>query len=257
MLVLGGINTDYFGQGDALPGPGETRNGQRFLESPGGKGANQAVAAARMGATVTLIGAVGDDDRGRQLLAHLEREHVDVTHVVRLAQLEVPLDCVVSAFHWARRVGAQTILDPTPAMPLSESVVRLVDVIRPNATEADTLTGIRVADRDSARRAAQQLLSRGATHAIVQAGEHGNLVVSRDAEQWLPHLKVVAVDSTGAGDAFAGTLAACFARGDSMTDAAALANAAAALETTALGAQTPRGSEDQLRAIMERGIQQA
>ena len=305
VLVVGGINTDYLGQGDALPQPGETRNGQQFLESPGGKGANQAVAAARLGARVSLIGAVGDDERGPQLLAHLKREHVDVAHVVHvsnastgaalihvdrhgekqilavlaangrldvahveaackaiggarvvLAQLEVPLECVVSVLRWGRRVGAQTILDPAPAMPLSDSVLTLLDVIRPNASEAETLTRIRVVDRDTARRAAHELLSRGARHAIVQAGSHGNLLVSRDVEQWLPRLKVDEIDATGAGDAFAGTLAACLARGDSMADASTLANAAAALETTALGVQTPRVSEDQLRAVAKRPLQQ-
>jgi ribokinase len=84
VLVIGGINSDYSGQGDKLPAAGETTNGDRFLESPGGKGANQAVTAARLGARVRLIGAVGDDERGHRLTAGLARERVDVSDVAKI-----------------------------------------------------------------------------------------------------------------------------------------------------------------------------
>src|SRR5262249_33532203 len=85
VVVVGGINTDFLVQGPNLPEPGQTVQGRRFLLAPGGKGANQAVAAARLGARVTLVGSVGDDDRGEKLVRHLDAEGVD-THFVTQAE---------------------------------------------------------------------------------------------------------------------------------------------------------------------------
>jgi ribokinase len=171
---------------------------------------------------------------------------------VVLAQLEVPLACVVAALEWGRQTGAQTILDPAPAMPLGGEILALVDVVRPNAREAEVLTGIHVDDRDSARDAAKALLQRGAKTAIVQAGDDGNLLVTREAEHWLAKLPVQSVDATGAGDAFVGALATYLAKGRSLIEAFTLANAAAALATTAFGAQAPVITEDQLHSLLAR-----
>lgn len=301
VVVVGGINVDFLAQGEALPSPGTSRAGDIFLECPGGKGANQAVAAARLGVRVALIGAVGRDDRGQRLLTHLRNQHVDVDYVttsashstgvalihldrdgnkqilavlganghldaahvrsaaerlsharVVVAQLEVPISAVTEAFVWARRIGARTVLDPAPIVPLPATLLTLVDIIRPNASEATALTGIEVRDRKTAREAATALLRKGPSCAIVQAGDEGNLVVSAQHEQWLPHIDVEHRAAIGAGDAFTGTLAACLAKALSLEEAAGLANAAAALETTALGAQSPPVSEAQLRALAER-----
>jgi ribokinase len=207
VLVVGGINTDYFGAGETLPGPGQTQNGNRFLDSPGGKGANQAVAAARLGVSVALVGAVGADRRGRELIDHLRREGVDTRHVIALdgyatgaaliqiagdgrkqilsvpganqrlpmdhvrracdtigasrvvlVQLEVPLECVTLALESGRRQRAITVLDPAPPLRLTDAHLRLVDIVRPNAHEAEILTTIAVRDRNSAREAAVRLL---------------------------------------------------------------------------------------------------
>jgi ribokinase len=298
VLVVGGINSDYVARGEALPAPGQTCTGETFLETLGGKGANQAIAAARLHARVALVGAIGNDERGPRLVAvlrdagivvrvstrrdsatgaaliHLDRkserqilavlganQRLEIRDVetacdaigharVVVAQLEVPLECALSAFQWARRVGAQTILDPAPAMPLADSVLTLVDVIRANASEAETLTGIRVENRETARRAAQQVLERGVGTVIVQGGDKGNLLLTRAGEHWLPLLQVETVDLTGAGDAFVGTLAASLARGRSMLEAVTLANAAAAVETTTLGAERPPVTEEQLRKLI-------
>jgi ribokinase len=299
VLVIGGINTDYVGRAGALPRPGETRHGDKFREGPGGKGANQAVAAARLGASVALISAVGADVRGRASIEHLRRIGVDsggvvavpkhttgaalilidrrgekqtlyvpganraleVRHVERscatiaharvvLAQLEVPLACVALAFDWGRAARAVTILDPAPAQRLSDEFLRKVDVIRPNRHEAEVLTGVHVDDRASAREAASRLIARGPGIAIVEAGHQGNLLVTRDRECWWPRHDVVSVDSTGAGDAFAGTLAACLARGRSVVEAATFANAAAAIATTEFGAQCPPVTETDLQDFL-------
>jgi ribokinase len=164
---------------------------------------------------------------------------------VLLAQLEVPLPTVALALQLARAAGVRTVLDPAPAVPLSEDILRLVDVIRPNASEAETLTGVPARDRDSAAAAARMLLSRGVGAAVVPAGEPGSLLLTSDEERFIPRFSVESVDATGAGDAFAATLATSLAEGRPLAEAALLGSAAAALATTKLGAQAglPRRSE--------------
>jgi ribokinase len=174
----------------------------------------------------------------------------DFSRAVVLAQLEVPLECVEAAFKWARGVGARTVLDPAPPIQLRDDLLSLVDVIKPNPAEAQVLTGMRVSDRGSARKAARMLLDRGVRAVAIAAGDAGNLLVSNSDEHWLPRLKVKAVDATGAGDAFAGTLALYLARGRPLAEAATFANAAAALKTTKLGAQTGLPRESDLGKFM-------
>lgn len=286
IVVVGGANTDYLVRGDKLPVAGETAEGAEFQEAPGGKGANQAIAAARLGARVAFVARIGGDARGDEFMGRLQAEGVDTSFVARdssaptgvalimvdhsgqkqiltapganrrlnsndieaatvawkstrvaLSQLETSLETVRLAFQLARNAQARTVLDPAPAVPLPEEILRLVDVIRTNAVEAEVLTGIRVTDRTSARSAAAQLMRRGVGAAIVQAGEEGNLLLWRDGELLLPKLSVKSIDATGAGDAFAAALAVCLAERHTLVDAATFANAAAALATTQLGAQ--------------------
>jgi ribokinase len=307
VIVIGGLNTDFTARGATLPRPGETKDGETFFIGPGGKGANQAVAVARLGARVALIGAVGDDNRGRELVDRARAEGVNIEHVrfvervasgaavihvderaqkqifavpganhsltvgdvrgalealasvgrdfsraVVLAQLEVPVECVEAAFRWARENGATTVLDPAPAIPLPDTLLSIVDVLKPNAGEAGVLTGMRISDRQSARAAARKLRDRGVKAVAIAAGDEGNLLMSDEGEHWMPRMKVNAVDATGAGDAFAGTLATFLARGRPVVEAATFANAAAALKTTKLGAQAGLPREDELRAFLER-----
>ncbi|MEA2724902.1 MAG: ribokinase, partial [Gemmatimonadales bacterium] len=164
---------------------------------------------------------------------------------VLLAQLEVPVPAVALALRLAKAAGLRTVLDPAPALPLTEDVLRLVDVLRPNASEAATLTGFPVQDRTGAARAARALLDRGSGAVVVQAGKSGNLLVTSSEERFLPRIPVESVDSTGAGDAFAAGLAVGLAEGRPLAEAAAMGSAAAALATTKLGAQPamPRREE--------------
>jgi ribokinase len=299
VVVLGGANLDYLARGSRLPRPGDTVQGDEFQEAPGGKGANQAVAAARLGARVALIARVGDDARGTALLERLLAEGVDARHVLRdsqaptgvaviqvdrrgekqiltapganrslsvedveraapalraarvaLFQLETPLESVTAAARVAREAGARVVLDPAPAVPLPDELLRMLDVIRPNAGEAQVLTGAAVSDRASAGAAARQLLARGVAAAIVQAGNDGDLLVWSDDELWLPRLPVESVDSTGAGDAFAGALSVMLAEGRPLPEAARFASAAAALATTKLGAQAALPRREAIQALL-------
>jgi ribokinase len=189
------------------------------------------------------------------LLPEDVRGAADVIRAARvlLLQLEIPLASVMEAVTIARDAGVTVILDPAPASPLPEELYRSLDLIRPNAHEAETLTGVVVTDRASARRAAHILLDRGVGAASVQAGAEGDLIVARDREIFLPRFPVASVDATGAGDAFAGTLALELARGATLEEAGPRASAAAAFTTTSIGAQNslPR-PEDIDRLLDER-----
>jgi len=286
VVVVGKANIDYLVRGPRLPGPGQSVNGDAFQEAVGGKGANQAVAAARLGARVALVARVGRDSRGDVVLARLHDENVDTRFVTRdpdeptgvalcqvgasgekqilsasganarltaawvreaapvltsarvvLCQLGVPLEAVEEAVRIARSVRVLVMLDPGPPAPLPNGLLAQLDVIRPNASEAQILTGIRVRDRNGAREAARDLLRRGVKTAVVQAGDDGDMALSRDRELWLPRFDVKRVDATGAGDAFASALAVCLAQGKPLEEAGPFASAAAALATTHLGAQ--------------------
>jgi ribokinase len=299
IVVVGGINSDYLTRGPRLPGPGETLEGESFHEGPGGKGANQAVAAARLDVESVFVGRVGSDARGKALIEALRRERVDTTHVridagaasgaavihvdergekqifvapganarvgvddvaaaadafrgasVVLAQLEIPLDSVIAAARAARDAGARFVLDPAPARPLPDELLAMTEVIRPNAGEARTLTGIEVKDRASARAAADTLIRRGARVACVQAGAEGDLLVAGSEEFFLARLPVRSVDATGAGDAFAAALSVAIAEDWDWGRAGAFANAASALATTRLGAQDGLPSRGEVERLL-------
>jgi ribokinase len=284
MLVLGGANMDYATRGPELPGAGRSVQGDLFIETPGGKGANQAIAAARLGAKVALVACIGRDNRGEAILQALNMEGVNTDFVVRhpseptgvvlihidaqgekqtmavkganshlriedlpeqalqgsgavLAQLEIPLDTVIAAARLAKAAGASFILDPAPPLPLPDELLGLADLVKPNSFEAEFLTGIKVVDRDSAREAAMQLMERGAKAVSVQAGSQGNLLVWEGGESWNAHIPVNSVDTTGAGDAMAAALALALVEDWRYEKAGRIANTAAALATTKMGAQ--------------------
>jgi ribokinase len=301
IVVVGGANMDYLVRGKALPKPGETLIGDVFQEAPGGKGANQAIAAARLGGRVAFVARLGGDARGRIMAKRLREEGVNTRYVVRdrkeatgvalilvgeggekailsapganlqfnvhqvreaaraiqsaavlLLQLEVPLEAVMLSAQLASGAGRMVVLDPAPAIPLPDELLRMVNVIRPNAREAEVLTGVPARDRDSARDAAKRLLERGVGAVAVQAGDEGNLIVTSDNEHWFPKIPVQSIDATGAGDAFAAALAVALAEGRPWEEAGAWASAAAALKTTHLGAQAGLPMRDQVLALAAR-----
>jgi ribokinase len=243
VVVVGGANTDYLVRGHRLPEPGETVDGEEFLCAGGGKGANQAVAAARLGGRVAFIACLGCDHRGDELERLLRSEDIDTKHLYRdkkvptgaalvmvdasgekkifcapganhkltpqriraaasvirqsrvlLMQFEVPMATVTAAARIAHRAGVRVVLDPAPAALAPASLLKLIDVIRPNSSEAKALTGIEVKDVNSARRAAKSLLERGVKAVTVQAGDAGDLIVWREGECLLQRIKVKTID---------------------------------------------------------------
>jgi ribokinase len=283
-----------------IPAVGETILGRDFLMTPGGKGANQAVAAAKLGAEVYFVAKLGDDIFSEQSLANFAKEAVNTEYVTRssdapsgvalitvdnagdnmivvapganqllseddvraaesvissagavVAQLEVPLDTVEFAARMASSAGVPFILDPAPAQRLSSEFLHMVDVLTPNETEAQILTGLEVTDAESARAAAKDLLHRGAGTVILTMGSKGFLLATGDEVEFAAALKVDAVDATAAGDAFAGALAAGLARGKTLVEAAMFANHVGALSVTRMGAQSSMPSLEEVESFVK------
>ena len=283
VVVVGSVNLDLVATTARLPGPGETVSGTSYTEHAGGKGLNQARAAARSGARVALVAAVGDDEAGSTLRSVAADDGIDVTAVavvageatgralitvdehaensivvvpganalmradiaprarVVIAQLEVPIEELITAFRRARREGARTILNPAPAQVLPDELVQLCDIVVPNEHEADLIGGV------------STLLRLGVSAVVTTLGAAGVVVtesVGGVVETWSePAVEVTPVDTTGAGDAFCGALAARLAAGDDLRDAVRAAAAAGALATTVAGAvpSLPRAHPPRLR----------
>jgi ribokinase len=285
ILVIGSSNTDMIAKVPRLPRRGETVLGGKFTTAAGGKGANQAVSAARAGGDVSFIACVGNDVFGDHAIGGFVQEGINVGHVRRkrgtsgvalifvdadgqnsiavapgcnsqltpadiaharglfhetdalLLQLEIPLNTVASAIKQAVKSDVRVILNPAPAQPLPDGMLRQVDILTPNETEAELLTGIKVLNESGAKRAAQVLHRRGVKNVIITLGARGALVSDGTTQELMPGFRVKAVDTTAAGDVFNGVLAVALAERRSIRDAVRFANAAAAISVTRLGAQ--------------------
>ena len=271
VVVVGSANLDLVATTTRLPSPGETVLGSSFAQYPGGKGLNQAVAASRAGASVALVASLGDDDAGQTLRSVAVGNGIDVSHVtavagaatgravitvdahaensivvisganelahvdplpdstVVLAQLEVPVAVVSAAFEVARAAGRRTVLNPAPAPieGLSDELLAHCDVIVPNEHESVELGG------------AERLLASGVGTIVTTLGARGARIDTPDHPHnpvIQPPFPVVPIDTTGAGDAFCGNLAARLAAGDDLLVAVRWASAAGALATTIAGA---------------------
>ncbi len=285
IVVVGGINSDFVLRGQRVPDAGETTVMDSFFQGPGGKGANQAVAASRLGARVAMVACVGNDDRAKSVIQNLRREGVHTGHISRsktftgvalilvdasgeksigacmganyrlstanvrsarelfenckvvLMQLEVPDAALIAAAKLAKKSGAKVILDPAPPRKIPAALLSVLDLIRPNFSEAEFLAGVKVTDRASARRAADILRRKGVGAVAMQCGDGGDFLGWDGGEVWLPLFKVKAVDATGAGDAFAAGMAVALAEGKPFPEAGRMGSAAAAIKITKMGAQ--------------------
>jgi ribokinase len=154
-----------------------------------------------------------------------------------VVQLEIPLDTVQTAALLAAQSGARVILNPAPARPLPDELLRHVSILTPNETEAELLTGIRVDNDSTAAKAAAVLRARGVQTVILTLGARGALLASDESTQIVAGFKAKPIDTTGAGDVFNGALAVALAEEKALKDAVRFANAAAAISVTRLGAQ--------------------
>ncbi len=270
-----------------LPLPGETLTCTSFDQVCGGKGANQAIAAARAGGVVSMIGRVGEDAFSERLRNNLLANQIDCDAVEQttdrpsglamivvansgenqivvipgsnglvsvedversedrirnsdclLLQLEVPLAAVIRAIEIARKHGVRVILDPAPVPsdPVPDALFH-VDLICPNETEARRLTQVHDKSFESMQLAAEKLHQRGAKVVAITLGKHGTLVFDGTNLQQVESIAIHAVDTTGAGDAFAGALAVRWSETQDLIPAIRWANIAGALAASRHGAQ--------------------
>lgn len=273
--MVGSANVDLAVKAERRPQGGETVLGADTEVLPGGKGANTAVAAAKLGADVALVGAVGDDSFGTLLLESLRDSGVRADHVrtvdrptgvayitvtpdgensilvspganralcpeavaaalpgarVLVASMEVPLSTVEHALVSAKEAGVRTVLNLSPVAEVAEQALSGLDVLLVNQHEAAWLLGAEPVD-------AMRLLELGPKAAVVTKGASGAVVVTGEGSSEIRAPKVEAVDTTGAGDAFAGAFSTALARGANIVDAATSGVKVATMSVRRRGAQ--------------------
>ena len=306
VTVVGSLNIDLVCHATRRPDKGETLIGDAFNIFTGGKGFNQATAAARLGAEVTLIGSVGADPFGEMLRTAAENEHINSRFVTRrtdigtgvativvepdgdnsiivvpranmalttadidaaadcianadvlLLQLETPIATSEHAAAIAKQHGTRVVLNPAPAQPLPDSLLKYVDILTPNQSETELLSGLPVSSSEEAFRAAEVLRARMvATEnaaVVLTLGEHGALILTETTSESVSALSVEPIDTTGAGDAFCGALATALASGESLHSAVTFANAAGAAAVTVVGATPSMPTRAKIEYLLESG----
>lgn len=288
IVIIGSSNTDMVIHSDHLPKPGETVLGGNFMMNHGGKGANQAVAVARLGAPCCFIARVGCDVFGHETIEMLRTAGIDISHVyptpgyssgvalinvdhkgensisvasganavlspvdidsaeqhianasMILMQLETPIPTVVHTAQIAKRHGVKVVLNPAPvpAQPLPAELLANVDILIPNKTEAEIISGIRIESEADEIKAVRSIKAMGVGSVIITLGSKGALICDDDECDLIPAFSVSPVDTTAAGDTFCGALCVALNEGLGKHDAINFANKAAAISVTRPGAQ--------------------
>jgi ribokinase len=301
ICIFGSLNMDLVVQAPRLPKPGETLSGSNFETIPGGKGANQAVAAARLGSQAHLFGRVGRDGFGQQLLSSLQVQGVecesvaidDSTHTgiatitvasngenqivlaagansqvgqadidrlkhklpgmsALLLQLEIPIEMAIAAAKAAREAGVTVMLDPAPApVQFPSDFYKRVDILTPNQTEAEQLLGRSIRSTDDAIQAAQEFRQKGVQQVVLTLGEQGIVVADEQGATHWPTYPTTVVDTTAAGDAFNGAMAAALDQQHPWTTALQWGLAAGALTVSRSGAQPSLPNKTELLQFLQ------
>ncbi len=301
VTVMGIFALDLAFRSPRLPVWGETVVGSGLQVGPGGKGSNQAVAAARLGANTTFLSKIGADAFGEIALRTYQDAGVNTDFLVRaedeamgaaailvqedsgenaivvcpgaaetltkqeidraeeriaasacfLTQFELPIVLVEYALALARRRGVTTILNPAPGLPCPDSLLALCDYVTPNEGEAEALTGMRVSTIEEAEAAAEQLMERGAGHAVITLGARGALVKSATISQHIEAFNAGrVVDTTGAGDAFNAGFAVALAQGKGLVAAAQFGCAVAGISVTRHGTSPSMPRREEVDALL-------
>ena len=286
ICVIGSLNMDLVVNVDEMPKKGQTLIGSAFKEVPGGKGANQAVAMARLGADIRMIGKVGKDSFGETLINQLKYDKVNTNYIHRedcasgvamitvdknaensivvapganfkvlekdidkcieaidesdivVLQLETPINTIKYALQKSKELGKYTILNPAPAVKLEDSIIENVDLLTPNETELEILSGVKIENEDDIKKAANVLIEKGVKQLIVTLGSKGSLYIDKDNIKLKKSYKVEAIDTTAAGDSYTGALAVAFAQDKNIDEAMDFASKVGALAVTKEGAQS-------------------
>ena len=271
---------------DTMPKPGQTIIGSNFKEVPGGKGANQAVAMARLNGNVSMIGKVGEDGFGQTLINSLKNDKVDTTYIqtskgatgvalitvdknaqnsivvspganfevkeddidnnieaiknsdIVVLQLETPLNTIKYALNKAKELNKYTILNPAPAVKLDDEIIKNVDLLTPNETELEIISGVSIETEEDIQKAAQIMIEKGVKELIVTLGSKGSLYINKEKSMFKKAYKVEAVDTTAAGDSYTGALAVALSQDKNIEDAMDFASKVGALSVLKEGAQS-------------------
>ncbi len=302
IVIMGIFVADAAFTAPRLPVLGETLLGSAFAVGPGGKGSNQAIAAARAGGEAHFVTRLGRDAFGdlaqKTWTEAGVRQHVilsdnptgaafifleeatgqnaiivsagaaaelspsDMTDqreliadaAVFMTQLEAPIATAQAGLQIAHDARVTTILNPAPAASLPEGMLALCDLVTPNESEAEGLTGVAVADLASAANAADALKAQGAGAAIITLGAQGAWIDAGGQAKHIPARDAgPVVDTTGAGDAFNGALAVALAEGATVFEAAEFATAAAALSVSRAGAGGSMAARAEIDALLADG----
>jgi ribokinase len=287
IIVIGSSNMDMVVKTDHIPVPGETVLSGSFFMNAGGKGANQAVAVARLGGEVSFISKMGNDVFGKQFSQLFSDEGIDTRYIVSdenlpsgvalitvdkagensivvasgananlkpadigedarkqiaeasilLMQLEIPMETVEFAARQAAAHGVRVILNPAPVDILTTELLSHIDIITPNQTEAEMISGIKVVDIESSKKAARVICEKGVNSVVITMGARGSVIFHNETFSVVPAPVVKAIDTTAAGDVFNGALAVALSEGQELPAAVDFANRAAAISVTRLGAQ--------------------
>lgn len=286
ICVIGSLNMDLVVNVDTMPKPGQTIIGSNFKEVPGGKGANQAVAMARLNGNVSMIGKVGEDGFGQTLINSLKNDKVDTTYIqtakgatgvalitvdknaqnsivvspganfevkeddidnnieaiknsdIVVLQLETPLNTIKYALNKAKELNKYTILNPAPAVKLDDEIIKNVDLLTPNETELEIISGVSIETEEDIQKAAQIMIEKGVKELIVTLGSKGSLYINKEKSMFKKAYKVEAVDTTAAGDSYTGALAVALSQDKGIEDAMDFASKVGALSVLKEGAQS-------------------
>jgi len=298
VTVVGSFMYDLVATAPRRPKTGETLIGDSFGMFLGGKGANQAIAASRAGAIVSMVGRLGNDLFGDQFLEKFSEEGINTDFVIQdtengtgvgmplidasgdnsiiiipqanmalsfenidqaessiadsdvlVLQCEVPMEANQRAAEIANKTDTLVILNPAPACEIPDALLSLVDIITPNESETEILTGMPTETDNQAIEAAHLLLSKGIETVILTLGSRGSFLLTKKMEKLIPAFSVEVVDTTAAGDAFCGALAASLAHGINIEKSVKIANAAGALAVTKLGAEPSLPSREEIQII--------
>ena len=299
IVVVGSSNIDMVIKTDRIPQGGETVLGGEFVMVPGGKGANQAVCAAKLGADVKLVARVGDDVFGEKSLENFRSVGIDTQFVTRdkahpsgvaligvdakgenaiivapganaaltpadvdrakdaiadadvvVLQLEIPAETVNHTIELANELGVRIVLNPAPLRHIPTQVLGKVDVVVPNQHEAAGLLG-RVGEGAEldAESAARELRALGVKAVVITLGSEGAYVADDNVSQFIEPMKVKAVDTTAAGDAFTASLACGLSEGFDIVEAARFAARVAAISVTRMGAQPSMPTRNEVESF--------
>ena len=286
ICVIGSLNMDLVVNVDKMPKPGQTIIGSNFKEVPGGKGANQAVAMARLNGNVSMIGKVGEDGFGQTLINALKNDKVDTTYIkttkgatgvalitvdnnaqnsivvspganfevkeedidnnieaiknsdIVVLQLETPLNTIKYSLKKSKELNKYTILNPAPALKLDDEIIKNVDLLTPNETELEIISGVNIETEEDIQKAAQIMIEKGVKELIVTLGSKGSLYINKEKSIFKKAYKVQAVDTTAAGDSYTAALAVALSKDKNIKEAMDFASKVGALSVLKEGAQS-------------------